>query len=261
MSISSYFKILVIVLIFFISNIEAKAQADGIYRIKLLTVSKDSDLRIFNSLKDLGVVSYEPYLQDKLRVYLGNYIGKPTAEKIIPMVVQKGFKGASIEKKSDNFINEAGDSLTHTLQFTALKKLDIRIVLNNKKLDDSDKKEVMIWYHNGYYRVSFGLINQADIAYINKYKSKSTDLGYKDAFTQKFSGIVPVKENIVIQTTPKVTFPEVKKIEQKDKLEKELKKSTQNPTSKTTNPNPSLDPILVPKEAKKNPNAKLKPVK
>jgi hypothetical protein len=41
-------------------------------------------------------------------------------------------------------------------------------------------------------------------------------------------------------------------------LEKELNKSTE---PKTTLPKTTTDPILVPKEAKINPNAKLKSVK
>jgi hypothetical protein len=237
------------------------SQPDGVYRIKLMTVGKESDLRIFNNLKDLGTIIIEPFENNMLRVYLGNYVGKPTADKILPTILQRGFKGAFVEKSSASFTTPEGDTLTHTMQFIALKKLDIRTIINNPKLSESDKREVFIWYHNGFYRVSLGLINENQTARIENYKAKSLGLGFK-SFTQKFAGVAPVAEAPKVQTNKKTipTIPSVKKLEKKDAFEKELKKAS-TPKSSTTPTNAELDPILVPKEAKINPNAKLKPIK
>lgn len=233
------------------------AQPDAVYRIKLVTVSNQSDLSIFKKLNDIGVVVYEPYMNDKFRVYLGNYLGKATAEKILPVVVQKGFIGAFIEKINSVFTNESGDSLTHTLQFIALKKLDIRTIINNPKLSEADKKEVYIWYHNGFYRVSIGMINENQTEKTAQYKAKTLDIGFT-AFSQKFAGVAPVAE-APKQVPTKIKIPNAVKPVEKDKFEIELKKSSTTTTK--TAPNKVVDPILVPKEAKINPNAKLKPIK
>jgi hypothetical protein len=254
-------KIILISISFIICSLSAHsiaAQPDGIYRIKLFTVSNQSDLSIFNRLKDLGAVILEPYAGDKLRVYLGNYIGKATADRILPTVVSRGFSGAYVEKSTKSFIDDSGDSLTHTLQFIALKKLDIRTIVNNPKLSEPDKNELYIWYHNGFYRVSMGMTNEQKNESIEKYKAKTSGIGF-ESFTQKFAGVKPVTELPKSNpTSPKVIIPNAKKLEQKNSLEKELNKSTE---PKTTLPKTTTDPILVPKEAKINPNAKLKSVK
>ncbi len=255
------FKIILISISLIICSLSAHgiaAQPDGIYRIKILTVSNQSDLSIFNRLKDLGAVILEPYAGDKLRVYLGNYIGKPTADRILPTVVSRGFSGAYVEKSTKSFIDDSGDSLTHTLQFIALKKLDIRTIVNNPKLSEPDKNELYIWYHNGFYRVSMGMTNEQKNESIEKYKAKTKGIGFA-SFSQKFAGVIPVADAPKTNTTPpKINIPNAKKLEQKNPLDKELNKSTQ---TKTTSPNSTTDPIFVPKEAKINPNAKLKPAK
>jgi hypothetical protein len=255
------FKTVLIYITFIICSLSAHtiaAQPDGIYRIKLLTVSKQSDLSIFNSLKDLGAVILEPYADDKLRVYLGNYIGKPTADRILPTVLSRGFSGAYVEKSKTSFIDDSGDSLTHTLQFIALKKLDLRTIINNPKLSEPDKNELYIWYHNGFYRVSMGMTNVQKNESTVKYKSKTREIGF-ESFSQKFAGVAPVAEIPKTNPSPpKINIPDAKKLEQRNGLDKELNTSTQ---PKTTLPKNATDPILVPKEAKINPNAKLKPAK
>ena len=150
-------------------SMQLNAQADAVYRIKLLSVNKNSDLKLFKNLHDLGVVSFEPFDNNTLRVYLGNYIGKFTADRILPTVKARGFTGAYVEKIKDSFVATNGDSLTHTMQFIALKKLDIRIIVNNPKLLETDKKDVFIWYHNGFYRVSMGMIKENESEKIEKF--------------------------------------------------------------------------------------------
>ena len=233
------------------------AQPDAVYRIKLVTVSNESDLSIFKILSDLGVVVYEPYTQDKYRVYLGNYLGKTTAERVLPLVLKRGFVGACIEKSNTVFKDALGDTLTHTIQFTALKKLDIRIIVNNTKLNETDKKEVYIWYHNGFYRVSLGLTNEKHIEKTAQLKAKALEIGFS-SFSQKLTVVSPVNE-IQKQAPIKPKIPNAIKPVKKDILELELKKSSRTTTKAA--PSKVVDPILVPKEAKINPNAKLKPIK
>ena len=239
-------------------SMQLNAQADAVYRIKLLSVNKNSDLKLFKNLHDLGVVSFEPFDNNTLRVYLGNYIGKFTADRILPTVKARGFTGAYVEKIKDSFVATNGDSLTHTMQFIALKKLDIRTIVNNPKLLETDKKDVFIWYHNGFYRVSMGMIKENESEQIEKFKTKTNELGFSIIFSQKFAGVAPVPETSTISTAPKINFPtEIKKIERKDAFELENKKTP----SSTPAVKKNLDPILKEKEAKANPNAKLKPIK
>jgi len=249
--------ILVVFTLFLCTTSQLIAQPDGIYRIKLLTISNQSDLKIFNILKDLGVIHFESYQEDKYRVYLGNYLGKPTAEKILPQVQKRGFTGACVEKKSTEFISEFGDSLTHTIQFIALRKLDLRKIVNNPKLNDKDKKEVYIWYHNGYYRVSMGLVNEKNTDKIEDFKTKSLGLGFT-AFTQKFAGIAPVSE-LTTGVRPKITISNPIREEQNSENSFEFSNRSNKP--KPIKVTKEIDPILLPKEAKINPNAKLKPIK
>lgn len=238
------------------------AQAEGIYRIKLVTVNKNSDLRIFNNLKDLGIVSFETHKDDMLRVYLGNYIGKFTADKILPTLASRGFRGAFIEKTGTAFRTEDGDSLTHTMQFIALRKLNIRPIVNNPNLKDVDKKDVYIWYHNGFYRVSFGMLKESQEEKMEHFKNLADNLGFKTSFLQKFAGVAPVAEKPIEKPViqPKINIPSVEPIQKnKDMFELENKKSATE--KKNDNSGFFLDPILRTKEVKINPNATLKPVK
>jgi hypothetical protein len=251
----------IILLLLLLVNL-VRAQADGMYRIKLMTISKDSDNRIFNKLKDLGIVSYEPTQNESLRVYLGTYLGKNTASRVLVDVKNRGFSSAYVESTGGKFVAESGDSLTHTMQFIALKRLDIRAIVDNPKLAKSDQKDVYIWYHNGFYRVSLGIINPNQNEQIAHFKGVTDNMGFKTSFVQKFAGVKPNPETNVVKPQPKIEKPvnlfptDVTPLKKKDIFEVENKKA-QEPYKSSV----KVDPNAKPKDTKVSPNATLKPAK
>jgi hypothetical protein len=172
-------------LLIFIFSSTVHAQTDGIYKIKVISVRENYHKNSFDSLKRMGVLMFEPSDDDFTRVYLGSYLGKPTADLILKDVQQNGFKTAYVVKDDKSFESEDGDTLTHTLQFSAVKELEMQRISEHPKMNKSFRDKLYIWFYKGKYRLTLGLMNPEQMDEISIAKKVLEGMDFKDSFLQK----------------------------------------------------------------------------
>jgi hypothetical protein len=178
-------KYLLLILVFFALTNSISAQIDAVYKIKIISVRENYHKNSFDSLKKIGVLMFEPSDDNFTRVYLGTYLGKATADLVLKDVQQKGFKTAYVVKDENSFESTDGDTLTHTLQFSAVKELDMQQISEHTKMDKELRDKLLIWFYKGKYRLSMGLMPDGQSDRFTRYKKVLDSMDFKESFLQK----------------------------------------------------------------------------
>jgi hypothetical protein len=189
------------------SNKAAIKNVNSIYDIRLGAYSKGLSDNAFDNLKDLGLLKVINNEDGMLLVYLGSYMGKQTANKILATVKSRGYKTAYLEAVKTDFINAQGVELTHTYQFCSVKRLDVRRIGNLIAQDVSLLDKLYISFDGSHYQMSLGLVSPAFSPEIPKYQEFAASAGFADAFMRTFRpatvGYVPPAVPEVVKEEPK----------------------------------------------------------
>ena len=158
---------------------------DRIYKIRLASLQEQVLFEKFKKIEKYGVLSMEPSENGFTRVYLGNYIGKRSAQRALDMVKRRGFKSAYLILENDLYNqNSPKDLLYYTFQITALKKLDVSKFINS--LDAFDQAIVHIRYDNGFYKYSIGMYNPVTSPNAEgDYRQLAYNMGFDFAFPKQ----------------------------------------------------------------------------
>lgn len=161
---------------------------DATYRIRLGAFAKPIEVSAFQGLFDLGVVTFEPADNGFVRAYLGTYMGKSTASKILAIAKKRGYKDAYIARDNYLFENSMGEQLTQTFQFSAAKKLDARKVVEGLLAEDTrlSDENLYILFDGSYYHYSLGLFAPHMTAQIDSYDAFATNMGFNEGYERSF---------------------------------------------------------------------------
>lgn len=155
----------------------------SICRIRVAALQGAVDYEKLGKLGDLGILSYEPADNGFTYVYLGKYISKYTAYRILDRVKRRGYRSAYVIVEQNYLNNQAEDAPAFsTYQFLSLQKLDLQPF---NDLDPSYKSDIYITYAKGYYRLSMGLYQKQLYPYIEEeFKNIAARLGYGGGFSR-----------------------------------------------------------------------------
>lgn len=155
-----------------------------ICRIKVGSFKGALNMPRLSSLNDLGVLTESNTEKGFTRVYLGSYLNRNTAEKILAEVKKRGFKEAYIvedEQLSENVFKDT--TKYYTFQIAAAKELNVMPFIN---FDNRHRDDIYISHENGKYKVSLGLytkdVLQPQIE--QEYGSYATSFGFSDGFSR-----------------------------------------------------------------------------
>lgn len=184
------------VLFFFCALVGIEAQSSSssstpaaTYKIRLGAFAQPIDLNKFNNVRDLGVVMTEPAENGFVRVSIGNYLDKATAQKVAAKAKSRGYASCFLVRNGDAFEDAQGRAKTNTMQFSAVKSLDLRPAINKLSADAVGQTmmgDMYIRYSNGYYRFSLGLFSADDAASKDRYAQTLRGLGFADAYSRQF---------------------------------------------------------------------------
>lgn len=155
----------------------------SVCRIRVAAVKGAIDRERVSELADLGIISYEATDNEYTYVYLGKYIGKGTAYRILDRVKARGHRSAFVVVEQD-FINVQREDTPDysTFQVASLKKLDLE---SFNALADSFRGDIYVTYNSGYYRLSMGLYQKQLYPYIEEeFRNMAARLGYGDGFSR-----------------------------------------------------------------------------
>lgn len=163
----------------------AKYKGDKtICRIRVASLQGTIDYEAIGKLSDLGILSFEPSDNGYTRVYLGNYVGKYTAYKVIQQVKRRGYPSAFVVEDQD-FLNkqEEGGSPYSTYQIYSSKKLNVGTL---NEIGEKYREQVFIIFTGTNYRVSLGMYQKDLYPYEEQtYAGLGGTLGYEDGFSKK----------------------------------------------------------------------------
>jgi hypothetical protein len=177
-----------LLLVLFICSISLYGQMDDrIYKIRLVSLQGQVIYEKFDKVRKYGVLEMEPSENGFTRVYLGTYIGKNTAQRVLNLVKRKGFQGAYLILDDELYDEDSPKELLYyTFQITALKKLDNSKILSG--LDAFDQALVHVRYHNGFYKYSLGLYNPATTPNAERdYRELAYGMGFDFAFPKQIT--------------------------------------------------------------------------
>jgi hypothetical protein len=194
-----YKKCSLCLVLFCLATLAASAQStDAIYSVRIAAFEKPFDAQsIIDDLGDLGILRMQE--SDKnVRVYLGNYLDKKTAQKVLGIVKKRKFRSAYIV--SDSYLLTYGiyKYNSHTYQIGSFKHLNLNIL---NLLDDQIKKEIYLSYDRGHFRVSVGLYNP-NISHTKDYAhSVAKQMGpvYQQGFDRQFRKVSEVPAGLGAQ--------------------------------------------------------------
>ncbi|HKK74271.1 MAG TPA: hypothetical protein VJ953_04285 [Saprospiraceae bacterium] len=155
----------------------------SVCRIRVAALQGEINYEKLGKLGDLGILSYEPADNGFTYVYLGKYISKYTAYRILDRVKRRGHRSAYVIVEQDYLNdNSEDDAAFSTYQFLSLKKLDMEPF---NALDPSYQSDIYVTYANGYYRLSMGLYQKQLYPYIEEeFKNIAARLGYGGGFSR-----------------------------------------------------------------------------
>lgn len=165
------------------SNYRRYRNDKSVCRIRVAALREAIDYDKLNKLSDLGILSYEPADNGYTYVYLGKYISKYTAYRVLDQVKRRGHRSAYVIVEQD-YINQQKDEdpAFSTFQIASYKKLNVR---KFNELDETFRGDVYITYGNGHYRLSMGLYQKQLYPYIEEeFKNIAARLGYGDGFSR-----------------------------------------------------------------------------
>lgn len=184
--------LLAIVLI--ISSLALNAQSSSTsttatYKVQLGAYAQPVNLSNFDNVRDLGVILTEPNGNGLMRVSLGTYLDKYTAQKIASKAQSRGYSSAYAVVATKNFVDENGQEQTHTLQFSANKSLDLKPVVSKLKADGVGQlvlNDIYVRYSSGYYRYSLGLFAPSNTSLQSRYNTALRNIGISETFVRQF---------------------------------------------------------------------------
>jgi len=139
----------------------------------------------FDKVSQYGVLTYEPAGNGFTRVYLGSYIGRNTAQRVLNLVKRRGFGSAYLVLDNNLYDSDSPEELRYyTFQFTALKKLDISKFIN--ALPQVDRQVLHIRYDNGFYKYSVGMYDPARFPQAEQnYRDMAVNMGFTGGFAKQ----------------------------------------------------------------------------
>ena len=136
---------------------------DASYRIRVAAFEKPFNMAIFDNLRELGHLQVEQADNGFTRVYLGMYLGLPTAQLMLKQVQKRGHKGAYLVVDETRFMDLNGELMSHSYQVLAQKKHDmaqvIALLRNTEAGMMMDFRQLYVQYKNGFYCYSLGIYN------------------------------------------------------------------------------------------------------
>lgn len=155
----------------------------SVCKIRVAAVKGQVDQTKVDKLSDLGILSFEAADNGYTYVYLGKYISKYTAYKVLDRVKARGYKSAFVVVE-ENFINKADTETPSysTYQVASLKKLNLESL---NALDDNFRSDIYVTYGDGYYRLSMGLYQKQLYPYIEEeFRNTAARLGYGSGYSR-----------------------------------------------------------------------------
>lgn len=153
-----------------------------ICRIRVASLRETIDFEAIGELADLGVLSFEPADNGFTRVYLGNYLGKYTAYKVLQQVKRRGYPSAFVVA-DQNFLETATEeeAAYSTYQIYASKQLKVTSL---NEIPEKYREQVFITNNGSNYRVSLGLYQKEIYPYEEQtYAGLAASLGYTNGFS------------------------------------------------------------------------------
>ncbi|HKK77582.1 MAG TPA: hypothetical protein VJ953_21050 [Saprospiraceae bacterium] len=153
-----------------------------ICRIRVASLEGTIDFEEIGKLANLGVLSFEPADNGFTRVYLGNYLGKYAAYKVLQQVKRKGYPSAFVVA-DQNFLENVGEETASysTYQIYASKQLDVTPL---NEIPEKYREQVYISHNGSNYRVSLGIYQKDLYPYEEQtYVGLSASLGYTNGFS------------------------------------------------------------------------------
>jgi len=234
-----------------------------IYKLQIGAFEQNFDRALFDDIKDLGILWYDHSDKNFTKVQLGTYMDRSTALRVQEIVKSRGYNESFLV--SYNYLLEGpnGEALTHTLQFSATKKLNVRSLVSRLSADGMGQaiiNDLCITYKDGLYRLSMGFIAADNTAKIDNYKVTMNQMGYSKTILQNFRPIsdnspeiavaVPVKPVAKARVaTPKRTSSTRTKTSA-TKSSSRVKKATASSTKSTSKPKTKSSKKVVKKETK-----------
>ncbi len=175
-----------ILLLSLLFSLALNAQMDDrIYKIRVSSLKGQVLFEKFDKVIDYGVLTVEPSTNGFNRVYLGTYIGKRTAQRVLSMVKRKGFRSAYLVLDNDLYDeNSPEEKRFNTFQFCAVRKLDVSKFID--KLDPVDQQLLHIRYDNGFYKYSIGLYDPVLFPQSQEnYQQMAFNLGFAEGFAKQ----------------------------------------------------------------------------
>ena len=154
-----------------------------ICRIRVASLKGTIDYEAIGKLANLGVLSFEPADNGFTRVYLGNYLGKYAAYKVVQQVKRRGYPSAFVVA-DQNFLETAAPEMPpySTYQIYASKKLNVT-TLNG--IPEKYREQVFISNNGSNYRISLGLYQKEIYPYEEQtYVGLAASMGYVDGFSK-----------------------------------------------------------------------------
>lgn len=181
-------------IVLIISSLALNAQSSSTsttatYKVQLGAYAQPVNLSNFDNVRDLGVILTEPNGNGLMRVSLGTYLDKYTAQKIASKAQSRGYSSAYAVVATKNFVDENGQEQTHTLQFSANKSLDLKPVVSKLKADGVGQlvlKDIYVRYASGYYRYSLGLFAPSNTTLQSRYNTALRNIGISETFVRQF---------------------------------------------------------------------------
>lgn len=153
-----------------------------ICRIRVASIKGNIDYAKIGQLTSLGILSFEPADNGFTRIYLGNYLGKYAAYKILQQVKRAGFPSAFVVPEK-NFLEANGDDMApySTYQIYSSKRLNVSRL---NEIQEKYREQVFISSNGSNYRVSLGMYQKDIYPYEEQtYAGLAASLGYTDGFS------------------------------------------------------------------------------
>lgn len=170
-------------ILFWVSSYSFLTAQVGLYRVRLAALQKDVSLETFKKMEDLGVLFTEPLENGFTRIYLGTYLGRNTATRVMNTAKQRGYKTSYTAEE----MPETPKNNDYTVQIGSFKKLDVR---KFNALDTEYRNKLYISYHKGFYRVSLGIFDKNNNPELGAfYLELARRLGADSAYIHQFNKV------------------------------------------------------------------------
>jgi hypothetical protein len=158
------------------------------YKVQLAAYATDFNLEKYQVLNDLGIV-YSETEDGMSRVFLGNYLDKPTAQRALRKAKERGFERGYLVKEDVSRTDAIGNVVTHYIQLAALQKMNVKDVVA-PLVNTNFVNKMYIFQEGDFYKIVVGMYN---INGVSADLEKLNGLGFSDLLVRK----IPVPVNKV----------------------------------------------------------------